>query len=299
MNFFAKSKSSPRFREKHQKTYIMPTAYGVAFGFICLLLFGIGFASANNAVYFLCFFMTTLGSQSLILTNRNTEKLQITQISTEDSFADETGTLRLTVHNPTQENLENILFELANDSQILIEKIKAGERREIQVPLKPPGPGVHKVPPLKISSDFPYHFSRSWKKHYHESKAYVYPSRQGSAQFAKAAHINKTLEVQSLDDFKGHRDYQKMDTPRSIDWRVSARVQKVMVKEFDPQSSRKITLRWEDCPQSAEAEKKSQLSLWIDLAEKNNFDYALDIPTKQIGFGKGLQHKVDCLRALI
>ncbi|WP_413288118.1 DUF58 domain-containing protein [Bdellovibrio sp. HCB337] len=277
----------------------MPTAYGVAFGCICLLLFGIGFASTNNAVYFLCFFMAALGSQSLILTNRNIDKLQILQLSIEDFFADEVGALKLLVYNSTQEDMENILFEVAPEGQFLLDKLKAGERREVLVPFKMNNEGVHQVPSLKISSEFPYHFSRSWKKHYHEIKAFVYPARLGSAQFASAAHTQRFQESQSLDDFKGHREYQKSDSPRSIDWRVTARVQKVMTKEFDPQSSRKLTLRWEDCPQTSEQEKKRQLSLWLDLAEKNNMEYALDLPTRQLPYGRGPQHKTECLRSLL
>jgi uncharacterized protein (DUF58 family) len=297
-NLFAKSKSS-RFREKHQKTYIMPTAYGVAFGFICILLLGIGFASANNAVYFLCFFMVALGSQSLILTNRNIEKLKVLQVSIEDFFADEVGTVRALVHNSTQDDMENVLFEVSPDGNLLIDKLKAGERREILIPFKIPQEGIHQVAGLKISSEFPYHFSRSWKKFYHEVKAYVYPARTGSSQFALSAHTQRIQESQSLDDFKGHRDYQKSDSPRSIDWRVTARVQKIMTKEFDPQSSRKLTLRWEDCPQTSEAEKKSQISLWVDLAEKNNMEYALDLPTRRLSYGQGPLHKAECLRALL
>lgn len=277
----------------------MPTAYGVAFGFVCFLLFGIGFASTNNAVYFLCFFLVALGSQSLVLTNRNIEKLRITRVDTEDFFMDEAGTLRVLVHNSGSEEIEEVTLELKNSSPVFIEKIKAGEHREIRVPFQVSSPGSHRVPALKISSDFPYHFSRSWKKYFHENPVCVFPPRRGSSQFAPAALVNQALDAQALDDFKGHREYQKTDSPRSIDWRVSARIQKIMVKEFDPHSSRKISLRWEDCPQTADADKKSQLSLWIDLAEKNHLEYALEIPGRQLGFGSGPQHKNDCLRALL
>lgn len=299
MNFFAKLRSSPRFREKHEKTYIMPTLYGVAFGGVCLLLFGIGFASANNAVYFLCFFMVALGSQSLIITNRTTDKIKITHASAEDFFADEPGRIRFSVHNPSQEDLRRIQLSLSAVSVAELDRLKAGERRDVQIPFSVKEPGIYEIPNLRISSDYPYHFSRSWKKHYAPISVHVFPARRGSAQFAKTAFTSRSAESQNLDDFKGHRDYQKSDSPRSIDWKVTARMQKTMVKEYDPQTSRKITLRWEDCPQASDAEKKCQLSLWIDLAEKNNFDYALEIPARQIPFLRGPQHKLECLRALL
>lgn len=303
MNFFAKLRSSPRFkpkfREKHEKTYILPTVYGVAFAFVCLLLFGIGFASTNNAVYFLCFLMVALGSQSLIITNRITDKIKITQVSAEDFFADEVGRVRLSLHNPSQEDLQGVQLSFAKDSFIDVDRIRAGERRDVVVPYSQREPGLYKIPQLSISSDFPYHFSRSWKKHFVETSVWVYPARRGSSQFAVAAYSSRANESVNIDDFKGHREYQKSDSPRSIDWKVTARVQELMVKEYDPQTSRKVTLRWEDCAQANDADKKSQLSLWIDLAEKNNFEYALELPSRVLTFSRGPQHRTECLRALI
>lgn len=299
MNYFAKLRSSPRFREKHEKTYIMPTLYGVAFGFVCLLLFGIGFASTNNAVYFLCFFMVALGSQSLILTNRTTDKVKVAQSSAEDFFADETGRLRLSLHNPTQEDLQNLQLSLSKESVLEVARLRAGERRDVGVPLFMKEPGIYKLARLSISSDFPYHFSRSWKRHNLEISVCVFPARRGSLQFPAAAYNSRNAESLNLDDFKGHREYQESDSPRSIDWKVTARVQELMVKEYDPQTSRKLTLRWEDCSQASDTDKKSQLSLWIDLAEKNNFEYALELPARYIGYSRGLQHRGECLRALL
>ncbi len=299
MSFFMKLKSSPRFREKRGKTYIMPTLYGASFGLVCLLLFGIAFASTNNAVYFLCFFMAALGSQSLVHTNSNTEKIEITHLRAEDFFANEPSAIYVNVYNPTQRDLQNIQFKFSENFQTSVEKIKKGERQEIIVPYTTVNFGFLQIPNLNISSDFPFHFSRSWKKYYSDLTICVYPAKKGFSQFAKAAFIQRSPESQSLDDFKGHREYQKTDSPRSIDWKVSARMQKAMVREYDPQDSRKITLRWEDCLQTLASEKKSQLSLWIDLAEKNNYSYALELPNRSLPFGSGPQHRTLCLRALV
>ncbi|MGZ3748053.1 MAG: DUF58 domain-containing protein [Pseudobdellovibrionaceae bacterium] len=294
-----KLKFFPRFQEQHEKTYILPTLYGVSFSALCLLLFGIAFASTNNAIYFLCFFLVALASQSLPLTNRSVEKTTILHVSAVDFFAEEPSSISLQVHNPTKEDLQNIDFRFSQDSHVLVEKIKAGEYREILIPFTSTTSGFIKIPPLRISSEFPYHFSRSWKKYLCELSICIYPARKGSVQFAQAAFSQRNPESQSLDDFKGHREYQKTDSPRSIDWKVTSRMQKIMSKEYEPQNSRKIALRWEDCPQSKENEKKSQLSLWIDLAEKNGYEYALELPSRSLVYGKGPQHKSQCLRALV
>jgi uncharacterized protein (DUF58 family) len=235
----------------------------------------------------------------LIITNRVTDKIKITQVLAEDFFADEMGRVRLSLHNPSQEDLQGVQLSLAKDAFTDVARLRAGERQDVTVPFSQREPGLYKIPQLNISSDFPYHFSRSWKKHFVETSVWVYPARRGSSQFAMAAYSSRANESLNMDDFKGHREYQKSDSPRSIDWKVTARVQELMVKEYDPQTSRKITLRWEDCAQASDADKKSQLSLWIDLAEKNNFEYALELPSRVLGFSRGPQHRTECLRALV
>jgi uncharacterized protein (DUF58 family) len=158
---------------------------------------------------------------------------------------------------------------------------------------------VQTLPPLRISSDFPFHFARSWKKHYSTLTFGVFPARKGQLEFPARAFADLNLQTPNQDDFKSHRDYQNTDSQRRIDWKVTARMDKMMVKEYDQQTTTKVTLRWDDCPQPSDDEKKSQLSLWIDLAEKKNFEYALRIPGASLDFGKGPQHRLQCLRALL
>ncbi|MBC7370536.1 MAG: DUF58 domain-containing protein [Bdellovibrionaceae bacterium] len=305
MNFSAKFQflrnrlPSRRFVERHQKTYILPTLYGVAFGFVCILILGIAFASTNNAVYFLCFLLTVLGVQSLVTTNKNTERFDISRIEVEDFFADETGFARIYLHNQSAEDLHQVSLETASASKIEVLVLRSHERKEIQMPIAIAKPGLHQFPPVKVSSDFPFYFARSWKKHYGDLKFAVFPSRRGQIEFPAEAFADIHLQQLNQDEFKSHREYETSDSPRRIDWKVTARLDKMMVKEYDQQTTTKVTLRWEDCPQSNPDDKKSQLSLWIDLAEKKNFEYAVILPGFHIEFGKGPQHRLNCLRSLL
>jgi len=271
----------------------------VAFAVVCILLLVIGFSSTNNAVYFLCFLMTVLGSQSLILTNRNTDLLQIQNIEGEDFFSDETGHIKVSLYNPSRDELHALTIETSPENQTIVEKLGPGERKEIQISLQNKSPGTHTFPALRISSDFPYYLSRSWKKHYSENSFHVFPARKGKNEFSDKAFADLNSQTHNQDDFKYHREYQNTDSPRRIDWKVTARVQKMMVKDYDQQMTTKVTLRWEDCPQVSIDEKKCQLSLWLDLAEKKNFEYALVLPNEKISLGKGRQHQLQCLRALL
>lgn len=290
---------SKRFVERHQKTYILPTLYGVAFGVVCILLLAIAFASTNNAVYFLCFLLSVLGVQSLVTTNRNTERLDITRMEVEDFFADEVGFARLHLQNASADDLYELTIETSPISKVFLSVLRAKERKELQLPIVIHQAGIHAFPPLKVSSDFPFHFARSWKKHYGELNFGVFPARRGESNFPAVAFADTHQQIFNQEEFKSHRDYEVSDSPRRIDWKVTARLDKIMVKEYDQPTNTKVSLRLEDCPQITIDEKKSQLSLWIDLAEKKNFEYALMLPKLNLAFGKGPQHRLACLRALL
>lgn len=288
-----------RFREKHQKTYILPTLYGVALGGLCLLLLGIAFASTNNAVYFLCFLLSSLAIQSLVETNKNIELLEITHFEIKDFFADETGAILLCLKNLGSKSIYDLQIGASALLSQSVPLMPALLKKEIQIPLKIKSPGIHSVPFLQISSEFPFHFARSWKKNYIDISFYVFPPRRGLSEFSRQAFVGRDLKANELDNFKSHREYQTTDSPQRIDWKVTARTEKLMVKEFDQNSATKINIRWEDCPQTEDSEKYAQLSLWIDLAEKSNYEYSLTLPKVTIGYGHGPQHRLTCLRALL
>lgn len=293
MSFFAK------YRLSANKTYIAPTLYGAAFAAICILLLGIAFASTNNAVYFLCFLLSALGIQSLLTTNKNIESLEILRIEVADFFADETGFIRVFLQNPGSEDLHGISLETTPDQQKLLPLLRSKERKELQLLLTTYTAGIHDLPPLKATSDFPFYFTRSWKKYKSMGTFAVFPARRGQPEFSAQAFADTHLKSPNQDEFKNHREYQNSDSPSRIDWKASARTNHLLVKEYDPYTTTKVTLRWEDCPQSSVEEKKSQMSLWIDLAEKKNFEYAVILPEQRLDFDKGPQHHHQCLRALL
>jgi uncharacterized protein (DUF58 family) len=290
-SFFVKSPSS--------KTYILPTGYGVSFAVVCIFLLAIAFASTNNAVYLLCFVMASLGVQSLIITNKNIENTQVENLEIPDFFADEAGAALVNLHNSSISVVESLRYDLGKEAPVTMDRLQAGERRLLRIPLAPRMAGRHRSPRLKISSDFPFYFSRSWKTYQREVEFYVYPPRVGVRDFSSKAFLLQATEAETQDDFKGHRDYRENDSPRSIDWKVSSRLQKTTVKEYDQQASKKIWLRWEDCAATSDYERLSQLSLWIDLAERRDYEYGVMLPHRVIEFNKGPAHKALCLRALL
>lgn len=243
--------------------------------------------------------MSSLAVQSLVITNKNIEKIEVTSVEVADYFADETGYAKVSIHNPLLSDLENIVFEFEKKNPVSVAKLRPGERRQVQIPLSLKSSGKHYCPKLKISSDYPFFFARSWKTFQSENAFFVYPPRVGQNAFSANAFLLHDSETETQDEFKGHRDYRDNDSPRAIDWKVTSRLQKMTVKEYDSQGAKKIWLRWQDVPVAFAQNRAAQLSLWIDLADKMNFEYGLILPHQTIEFGLGPTHKTLCLRALV
>lgn len=285
------------------RTYILPTGYGLSFAIVCLFLLAVAFASSNNAIYLLCFVMSSLGIQSLVLTNKNTENVEINALEIPDFHADESGFAIVTVHNASIEDAHSLRCEFAlktmKNSWTMLPHLKPGERARLRIPVEQKHSGRYAIPKLKLSSDFPFYLSRSWKMHAAQTNYYVYPPRKGVKAFSQKAYALQQKDEIIQDEFKGHRDYRENDSPRSIDWKVSSRLQKTTVKEYETEGTKKVMLRWQDVEATGDADKKAQLSLWIDLAEKNEYQYGLVLPHLDIELGSGAKHKSQCLRALV
>jgi uncharacterized protein (DUF58 family) len=283
------------------RTYILPTGYGFSFAAVCIFLLAVAFASTNNAVYLLCFVMSSLAVQSLVITNKNIEKLDVTHLEVADFFADELGYAKVSVQNTLLNDIENIQYEFDKKKPTNVSRMRPGERQQVQVALglATSAAGRQTCPKLRISSDFPFFFARSWKTYQSDIQFYVYPARKGLSPFSASAYLLHDADAQTQDEFKGHRDYRDNDSPRSIDWKVTSRLQKITVKEYDSEGTKKIWLRWQDTPVGSDSDRKSQLSLWIDLADKKDFEFGLILPSRTIDFGKGPNHKTLCLRALV
>ena len=165
-----------------------------------------------------------------------------------------------------------------------------------------PRRGVHRLGRLQISSCFPLGLFRAWSNIDIDNECIVYPAPKGQLplpQQGGASHHEHQGTEDGHDDFAGLRRYRHGDSSRRLDWKTYAREKGLHSKEFQGFGGKQIVLTWQQLEHLNHTEDiLSQLCQWVLQAAKNQDQYALEIPGRNIELNSGESHKLDCLEAL-
>lgn len=108
--------------------------------------------------------------------------------------------------------------------------------------------GIYRFGDSSIETDFPLGFFKSHATRSVGGRLIVYP-RLGEVDSAFFKDLDLALEYirrwkpsRAEEDFRGLREYRQGDNPKWIHWKSTARVQRVLVKEFEEPQARRVIL---------------------------------------------------------
>jgi len=291
---------------KTDRPYIFPTRFGFYFALSLLLMLAVAYIYGNNVVYFVSFFLISWGHIAMWATNINVSRTRLHLTPPAEFFADEKGRLRVQVENKSENLVTGIHVRIRNNKQSqFIPEIARKSSEAVEVFFSVTKRGYQKIPVVVAESFYPFGLLCSWKLARAGTEALVYPAREGSIHFpqgtANHGHDSQGQKIQrSADDsFQGHRPYSSSDSFRQMDWKAYARTGELLIKQFETNEKGSLQLRWEDTANLIDTEKRlSQLSLWIDLCEKQNRIYQLTLPDEVSTWGHGNAHAKECLKKL-
>lgn len=284
-----------------QRTYILPSRYGLLFGVAISILLLLAFGYANNLIFFVCFFLSSFAIVTMYMTNQNVKEVEIRNLSTASFFADEQGTLTVHLHSQNRQDLLNFRLE-CQSFDAWVDDVPRDLGSSAVLFLPKTKRGWHEVSGIKIESVFPYQLFRSWKNIRVTHRYLVFPAREGRATFPPQGNEGgqiKSQRQENQEEFIGTKPYEKSDSSRRIDWKSTARAQILQVRKFDSNQGENAIFRWQDTQSNLPIESRiSQLALWIDIAERKNVNYQLVLPHWQSDLSHGSKHWTHCLEAL-
>jgi uncharacterized protein (DUF58 family) len=286
------------------------------FYIIIMLLFGFAaINTANNLLYMITSFMMAFMIISGVISYYNIKFLEVTFVKAYDFFANEPGKVVLSIRNQKRwpSFLLNIFvakdlhkdvkrfFKKYKTFEILYEKsiftLKAKEEKHIELIISFEKRGNYKELEVYISSDFPFGFAYREIKYRVPVDIYVYPNPKqckiNIVQYKSEKGFIKTSEGQELYQI---REYNS-EHPKYINWKASAKVQKLMVNDFSDFISKEIILRPEDFDMDLE-QKLSCMSFIVLEASKQNAKIGLDWNGFVIPPSDSMFHYIKILRFL-
>tara|TARA_Y100001958_G_C21247539_1_gene578991 strand:+ start:4551 stop:5393 length:843 start_codon:yes stop_codon:yes gene_type:complete len=268
----------------------------VVFGLVVLVLLLMAIGYNNNLIYIYTFSLASASFVTMYFTNRNVEVLNFQSLSSETLFAGEEGEVKVRLQNSSSWRVQ--------DAHLNFEKSKSFSKFEVD-PQESPfqtvtlywGPqerGYVEPPKVVLSSDFPIQIFRSWKVFRSKDPLLVFPRRVGEWEYPMGLQDREVMNQMGL--FRDHREYQSTDSPQKMDWKASAKTQQLLVKNFEGEEEQSLNFEWRHTKDLLDFEKRiSQLSLWVDRAEKEGRRYSLTTPHFKSGEGQGAHHMKKCL----
>jgi uncharacterized protein (DUF58 family) len=154
-----------------------------------------------------------------------------------------------------------------------------------KVELRFPRRGVYRQDSFGIRTRFPFGFFEKTREVESKLEIVVYPRIEPTDQFYEVLPL-LTGEMASYFRGRGHelhslRDYLSTDSARFVDWKVSAKSNRLMVREFAREDERRVMLVLDPFigPTQAETEKseKAGLPAEADSSAKAGFERAVSL----------------------
>lgn len=284
----------------HRRVYILPTRQGFSFALLLLIMLLGSINYSNSLGYFLTFLLASLIQVTIFHTYNNLLKLSFGPAICKPVFAGDDASFMVQVNNL---NL-NTRFSVNafTPQQIpMMSDIKKNSISTITIKHIFANRGLISLPRFTIESRFPFGLFRAWAHIQFDQEQLVYPKplSQGSLPYKSSGSSGGTKQLNfGTEDFKGLRSYIEGDPLQHLHWKNFSRHQILQTKEFSSAASDDLWLNYSDTTVTSVELKLSQLTLWTLLAEKENLNYGLHLPSVTINPANSKNHLQECLKQL-
>jgi len=274
---------------KYLKMFIQITLTGVKsrptkyFGFVVLSLFVLflqAYMHNFNIVFIVMFFIFAIAGASGFIGRLNVYFLDISYLSNERFFANETSKYRLLATN--KQRIAAYSLEFINDlydSLVLV--IKPYEQKIVELEYHFEQRGEHALPELMLKSTYPLPHEFFYRDKIDlATEIIVFPEPKGVSLFATTLYNPNTQG--EIDDFEGIKRFNEGESLSMIHWASFAKSGEFMSKKFLYQQEDDIIhFIFKDILGDDEF-KLSQLTLWVLECEANSLDFTIEIDNQTL-----------------
>ncbi|MEO5811624.1 MAG: DUF58 domain-containing protein [Rhodanobacter sp.] len=279
-----------------RRIYLVPTAFGVGFTVLLLVMLIGALNYANNAALLLTCLLGAASAASMLVAFRNLDGLRLSQVQAEHAMAGQPVELTLSFDSVRARNAVRI--DMARTRTAFA--ISGPDTTHVRISMPTARRGWQPVPRLRLWTTWPLGLFRAWSWLHPEQPVLVWPRAEagGPAPHASATNAQQTRR-RAGDELAALREYRVGDPQRHIAWKVSAHHEGLLVKDFaQPQSQPQWRLDWRELRGLDNESRISRLARWLGEAQAERHSYSLWLPGMELPLGSGPSHYVHCMNAL-
>lgn len=282
----------------HRRIFILPTARGLGFALLTVLLFFIAFVYNNNLVYLLSFLLASIFFIATVHTFRTLSGLVVREAPGKPVFTGERAVFPIHIDNPS--SLPRPQIRIAGQPETAL-SLPPDSQNQTCVYRTTTQRGWCEAGTVTFYSTFPFGLFRAWSPLRFNLKVLVYPppAEAGMPFPPLSVSLNPQGDRQKgSDDFYGLKNYRAGDSIKHIHWKAYAKGHGVFSKQYGSGSSGELWLEFDETPGYGVEDRLSQLCRWVIEADKAGLRYGLCLPGTRLMPAAGALHRQSCLQAL-
>jgi uncharacterized protein (DUF58 family) len=279
-----------------RRIYIVPSAFGLGFSVLLMVMLVGALNYANNAALLLTCLLGAAACASMLVAFRSLDGLRLSHIQAGNAVAGQAIELTLTFES--RRLRQAIRLDLADQRTAFM--LDGHGSTHVKLSLATEMRGWQPLPRLRLWSSWPLGMFRAWSWLHPEQTVLVWPRAEAAGPAPRApADDARHMRLHRGDELAALRDYRVGDPQRHIAWKASARQDKLMVKDFEqPQSQPQWQLDWRQLGGMDNESRISRLARWVNEAQAQRGYYSLWLPGNDIASGNGPLHYARCMNAL-
>jgi uncharacterized protein (DUF58 family) len=281
-----------------RRVYILPTRFGLFIGALLATMLLGALNYNNNPALLLGFLLAAAAQLSLHATNLTLSGVRLLGLNATPVHAGDTAILRLRLDALRARSRTGLVLECGGARSVC--SLPDVEPIDVELALRTTQRGWLRPGRIKLSSIQPLGMARAWGWFWPEAQFLVYPRVEAKSpplpvHDGDGAHTR----VRAQGDEPHHlRDYRIGDPPRQVAWKPSARVGRLLVREYEARSDRELRLEWNALAALPYEIRIARLARWVIEADRIGARFALALPGQTLGPAQGHAHRHACLQAL-
>lgn len=285
-----------------KRIYVLPTRLGLLVGALLLAMLLGALNYNNNPGLMLAFLLAAVVHNGVVMAHLRLSGLRIVALHADPVHAGEWLHLRVRVESGKRSR-DGVVLQPADGAPAMLPATLDAPDTDADVEIALPAPrrGLMDLGRLRISTTRPLGLARAWSGWRPRERVLVYPAIEKNAPPLPGAGGDGTPRPRaqrSGEDTHHLRDYRSGDAPRQIAWKASARLDRLMVREYEAGSAKDVHLDWSSLRQMPYEQRIARLARWVLDAERDGRRYRLALPSGVLGPARGAEHRHACLRAL-
>lgn len=286
----------------HRRVYILPTAHGMGFFLVLLLMLAGSVNYGLSLGFVLTFLLAAMGINGMLYTFRNLANLRVSTGRVEPVFAGEPARFPVRIDNPGIVARAGLRIAAPGAGEALCD-VAPRSATTVSIDVPSTRRGYLRPGRIVIDTRFPLGLFRAWSYYTPETACLVYPQPEEPGIALPPAEPDADTGAaggSGFDDFAGLRSFQSGDSPRHVAWKADARAQGLLTKVFAGSAdARRVWLAWDHLPATMTTDARiARLARWVLDAQRAGWEYGLRLPQKEVAPSTGDAHCAHCLELL-